>query len=67
MRIRQITVALGRTVNLGSFNSARIEMSEVIDIEADDDVDREKRRAMTRLKKAIGAELDKLVPDERQK
>lgn len=42
MNIKEITVAVGRTINLGNFESLRIDVSATATLSEDDDAD-EKR------------------------
>ncbi len=68
-KTKEVSVTLGRTVNLGDFNSGRIEMSEVLTLEGSDNPRKVRAEALSRLKKEVGAvveELDTPAPRTRK-
>lgn len=49
MVVRQITVSYGRTVNLGSYENVKVEVSEVVDLGPDESPESAHDGALARL------------------
>lgn len=56
MKIDQITVTIGRTINLGNFNSLKIEASASARIENDDKLDAVREALIEECKRSLNAE-----------
>ena len=53
MRIAQFTVATSRTINLGNFESLRVEGSVVVDLSEDDNIDFARSQAQKQLRQLL--------------
>lgn len=63
MKIKQVRVAIGRTVNLGNFESLRID----IDISADLEDNENPQVATENLRAAVKLELNRAIQNETRK
>ena len=55
---REIGVALGATINLGNFNSIRIDYSEKVTVPDDDNVDNARDELYSRVEDFISEKID---------
>ncbi|MBI2240269.1 MAG: hypothetical protein HYU59_05630 [Magnetospirillum gryphiswaldense] len=67
MRITSITVGLARTINLGNFESARLEGAATVEIAEGDDVDIARESAMNELEIQLRSLYAKFKIGERLK
>lgn len=54
-KVKEISVLYSRTVNLGNFESLRIELGEVVALDAKDKADTVRAGAFAAVKKEVGA------------
>lgn len=57
MKVREITVAVGRTVNLGNYESARVDVSVTVEVPPGEDAD----LVFTEAYKWVDAKLEKRI------
>ena len=61
MRTKELSFAVGATINLGNFNSARVDVSEVIELDKGDDVELEYSRLKERVAKRLDQEVKEIA------
>ena len=54
-KVKEISVLYSRTVNLGNFESLRIELGEVVALDAKDKADTVRAEAFAAVKKEVGS------------
>lgn len=60
MRIKEIEITVGRTVNLGNFNSARVEFSATAELDSDEDPTQAQRDLYSDLRRKVEAAAESL-------
>lgn len=62
MKIKQITVTLGRTLNLGNYESARMDVGVTVDLDPDDNPSEVFEATYKTAKEKLNSKIETLVP-----
>jgi len=62
MKIKKIEISLGRTINLGNYESARIDICMGAVMENGDDIDETYHELRHEIERKLSAEVDAITP-----
>jgi len=67
MKVKELTISHSLTINMGNYESEKIEISKTVKIEDNDDVEKVEKELLSGIRKALYKEEAKILSRKREK